>query len=155
MRHPISDVDASLEAHEVQLLLGELIDDLEGHELVLLPQLVEVQVERPCDYHLGEPPDDRSVYWDRQPEELEDVVDDVQAGHRGHAHEVGNVQQGLDVEVLELGVLLEQEPELEQVGGQLVLAPEDVLQLLDVSEIVFVDVRVLLKHVQILGEDVE
>lgn len=43
---------------------------------------------------------------------------------------MGDVDEGLNVEVFELHVLLEEETEVEEVGGQLVVTTQDVLQLL-------------------------
>ncbi len=49
----LRDVDSPLEADPVQLLLTELVYDLERHELVLFPQFVEIEVQRPGDDNLG------------------------------------------------------------------------------------------------------
>ena len=123
----LRDVDASFEADPVKLILTELVYDLEGHEFILLPQFVKIEIQGPGDDNFSKLPDDRSINRYLQLYYLQDIIYDIQPCHRSHAHEMRYMQQCLHIEILELSILFKQEPELKQVCGELVLTPQDML----------------------------
>jgi len=94
---------------------------LEGHQLVLLAQPIKVQVELPGHDHLREILDNRRIQRDLNLEDTQDIVQCVEACHRIEAHEIGDTQKILWLEVFELGILSKYSAELQQICGKSIL----------------------------------